>query len=320
MAFLENDRERLYSLGQDLFQDLKEKYDITHFYFHDKNGVNFVRLHNEEKYGDVINRTTFKKSERSMGPGIGIDLGKTAFALRFVQPYYDGDDLIGYVEFGKEIDEFLKELKSETNNEFSIVVKKEALDKEDWESVVELKGVEDSWDELGEYVLIDSTVKSRNEEKDSVYHEKIGALCLTDENIKRAGDSLLAFNVTDHYGRYFSCVGFPLTNVDGEAIGVVFSFEDETDLFGSIRDSSRILLIGFLVIFLASFTVFIFLFLVFITYPLSKIKNAAVEISNGNMDVEIDISGKDEIAEISKAISKMRDSLKVVFDEYEKNK
>lgn len=47
-------------------------------------------------------------------------------------------------------------------------------------------------------------------------------------------------------------------------------------------------------------------------------KNAAVEIARGNMDVQIDTSGKDEIGELSQAIDKMRVSLKAVMEEYEK--
>ena len=47
-------------------------------------------------------------------------------------------------------------------------------------------------------------------------------------------------------------------------------------------------------------------------------RDVAVEIANGNMDVTIDTEGTDEIAELSKAIDKMRQSLKVVLEEYEK--
>jgi methyl-accepting chemotaxis protein len=50
---------------------------------------------------------------------------------------------------------------------------------------------------------------------------------------------------------------------------------------------------------------------------LNTIKDAAVEIANGNMDIKIDTSGNDEIAELSKAIDQMKESLKVVMEEYE---
>jgi len=51
---------------------------------------------------------------------------------------------------------------------------------------------------------------------------------------------------------------------------------------------------------------------------ISQVRNAAIEIARGNMDTEIDTSGKDEIAELSQAIDKMRQSLKVVMQEYER--
>jgi len=48
-----------------------------------------------------------------------------------------------------------------------------------------------------------------------------------------------------------------------------------------------------------------------------KAKNVAVEIAQGNMDVEIDTTGRDEIGELNRAVAKMRDSLKIVFKEYQ---
>lgn len=55
-----------------------------------------------------------------------------------------------------------------------------------------------------------------------------------------------------------------------------------------------------------------------ISRSITRMRNAAVEIARGNMDVEIDTSGKDEVAELSQAIDRMRQSLKVVMEEYEK--
>src|SRR3972149_796396 len=55
-VFKGGDRERVYEFGQPLFRDLKERYGITHFYFHLPDGTNFVRLHNKEMYGDRVER------------------------------------------------------------------------------------------------------------------------------------------------------------------------------------------------------------------------------------------------------------------------
>ncbi len=55
-----------------------------------------------------------------------------------------------------------------------------------------------------------------------------------------------------------------------------------------------------------------------ISKSISEVKSAAVEIARGNMDVEIDTSGKDEVAELSRAIDEMRAILRTVMEEYEK--
>jgi len=74
------------------------------------------------------------------------------------------------------------------------------------------------------------------------------------------------------------------------------------------------------ILFISSFLLAV-IFGFAISYSISKRaianKRAAVEIARGNMNVEIDTSGKDEIAEVAQAIDKMRKSLKVVMEEYE---
>ncbi|PCI28758.1 hypothetical protein COB52_03245 [Candidatus Kaiserbacteria bacterium] len=42
---------------------------------------------------------------------------------------------------------------------------------------------------------------------------------------------------------------------------------------------------------------------------IQKVRNVAVEVAKGNMDAEVDTSGKDEIAELAQAVEKMRLSL-----------
>ena len=70
---------------------------------------------------------------------------------------------------------------------------------------------------------------------------------------------------------------------------------------------------------MAVFSVLIWIFIIyFIIKPIRNVRDAASEIAKGNMDVKIDISGKDEVAKLSQAIEKMRGSLKMIFEEYEK--
>lgn len=55
-----------------------------------------------------------------------------------------------------------------------------------------------------------------------------------------------------------------------------------------------------------------------ITKPISKLKDAAIDIAQGNMDAKIDVKPGDEIGELAEAFDNMRTSLKVVMEEYEK--
>jgi len=128
--YLSKDREELYKFVLPLFKNLKNNHGITHWYFILPNGTNFIRIHNKEIYGDQINRDTFLKAQETKKLTSGIELGKTAFALRVVMPYYHNNQLIGYIELGQEIEHFLNILKGETTNEFALAVDKTFLDQE----------------------------------------------------------------------------------------------------------------------------------------------------------------------------------------------
>jgi len=156
--YLERDRKALYDHGQILFRNLRNKFDVTHFYFILPNERCFVRLHNEELYGDKITRFTFWKARDTQKTAYGIELGKTAFAFWVIRPYYHKNKLIGYVGLGEGIDHFLKHLKGSTHNEFAIVAHKEYLEKEKWKTVRQTARLRNNWDDLKEHVIISDTI------------------------------------------------------------------------------------------------------------------------------------------------------------------
>ena len=110
LLFLEKDRDGLYESSLGLYEDNKDQHLITHFYYEDLNDSVFLRVHNKDKFGDTLERSTFWLSKESNSWGDGLELGETAFALRVVHPYEYNNELIGYIEFGKEIEEYLLEL------------------------------------------------------------------------------------------------------------------------------------------------------------------------------------------------------------------
>ncbi|MCP4600732.1 MAG: PAS domain S-box protein [Proteobacteria bacterium] len=159
-ALNSGDRQQLLADFTSLFTLLQEKHGITHFYFHRPDRVNLLRVHKQEKSGDLIDRFTAKEAERTRRAASGIELGPLGtFTLRMVQPVFDNGILIGYLELGKEIEDILAKVHSKQNIELAVSIYKSALDRTAWESGMKMLGRESDWDRYADVVLIYSSLE-----------------------------------------------------------------------------------------------------------------------------------------------------------------
>ncbi len=160
-AFLAKDRDRLLELTQGMFGRLRSQYGVTHFYFHGLKRVNFLRLYSPNRYGDTINRQTVIQAERTGEIAKGIELGKMGtFTLRVVQPWYDGEELIGYIELGEEIDHVVRLLKASSGLEFYVAIHKNLVDRQRWQEGMEMLGRQANWNQYPHTVIVDKTFES----------------------------------------------------------------------------------------------------------------------------------------------------------------
>lgn len=219
-SYLRKDRFALFDYGQPLFENIKKDYGITHFYFHLPEGTTFVRMHSKTKFDDKVDRLTFKQAVDSKVIGSGIELGKTAFALRVVKPYYDGDKLIGYIELGKELDHFLAVLKEKTGNNYSIFVTKNAVDQATWASVRTGHGLESNWDNYTNLVEMNNTTRD-------IPNKENVLSCLNEENAQKVFDLKDTNKMTiSGLNNNLSCAGFELLDAEKNKIGVVLLSSD----------------------------------------------------------------------------------------------
>lgn len=280
--FLKRDRTALFNYSQDLFKNIRNDYEITHFYFHLPDGTNFVRIHDETKYNDKINRSTFKQAVDSNKIGAGIELGQTAFALRVVKPYYDNDKLIGYIELGQEMDHFLKILKANTNSNYSIFVNKNAVNKENWKSVRLANGWGDDWDSYEKLVEMNTT-------SDNIQDRVVVSDCLNEYNAQKVfsfqGDDKISIG---EYGQGMFCGGFDLLDAANNKIGVVLiSFDISSDLL--VIDSFIHKEVMFIVILL----IFILCILYFVTNIKSKEQKKYKYLFEGSDDAILTLTPPD---------------------------
>ena len=153
-ALRSGDRQAMLAVTQPIFERLQTNHNITHFYLHDDRRVNILRTHQPDRYGDTINRFTAKRAEQSGKIAWGSELGPLGtFTLRVVMPLRDGDQLLGYVELGEEVEEGMRQLASVFGLELILLISKQYLLRDDWEGGMRMMGRQVGWDLLPEMVI-----------------------------------------------------------------------------------------------------------------------------------------------------------------------
>jgi len=150
-ALAARDRTRLLSLTSPLYSQLKTE-GITNWMFHTAEpGMSvFLRLHNPAKYGDELNRFMDKEVSRTHATVTGNELAKAGFAARMIQPVYDsGGRLTGYIEFGEEIGRFIHEMKSQTGDNYGLLLNKKFINRKFWADTSASLNRRDDWSDHG---------------------------------------------------------------------------------------------------------------------------------------------------------------------------
>ena len=213
------DREALLEHALPIFKHLQSNHRTTHFYFTGPDRINILRVHKPDKYGDKIDRYTTSEAERSKKVSSGIELGPLGtFTLRVVAPWYEGDRLIGCVEFGEEIEHIVQYLHNILNVDLYILIKKKFLNRENWKAGMRMLGRKPAWDQFPTVVMTDHTDKLFPENLfkflNKVHYTsmepdlevslnqrryRIGFLPLKDAGGQEVGDMVIMFDITDIY-------------------------------------------------------------------------------------------------------------------------
>ena len=188
-ALKSHDRERLLTDYGPLFAQLR-RYGITHFYLHSSDRMNLLHVHKPDKSGDLIDRFTILEAERTGETASGIELGEHGtFTLRVVQPVFDGETIIGYLELGDEIKSFLEDVSEEHSLELTVSIHKNVLNRQKWESGMKMLGREAEWDRFDDDVIIYSTLDRLPDEAGPFVGEAGHAHCRVTSEAKFNGKS-----------------------------------------------------------------------------------------------------------------------------------
>jgi len=154
-SLAQGDREQLLQSSAHMFAELRQKFAITHLYYSDPNRVNILRVHQPERFGDTIGRSTTLQAQQQNKTSYGVELGPLGtFTLRLVTPWLGPDgQLLGFVELGMEIDHVLRAVQRQANVKTSILIDKKFLDRQAWEAGMRMLGRVPNWDRFADMVV-----------------------------------------------------------------------------------------------------------------------------------------------------------------------
>jgi hypothetical protein len=213
-AFVARDRDRLLSAARPLFATMVARDRITHWYFIEPGPpAVFLRVHRPELRGDVIQRATLRIASETKDLGAGKELGRTAFALRTVRPWFHGGKLIGYMELAEEIDHFLGAMKARTGDEYGLLVKKKFLDEKKWSSVLGPR--QNTWNDRPDVVVVDTTTFTEG-------------IIDFEGDVETISDRGLMLGEIERGDRAYVRGIFPVRDAGGRKVGGLFVLHDHT--------------------------------------------------------------------------------------------
>lgn len=305
--FLAGDREGLFDATKPVFDDLKADFFITHWYFEttEESPTVFLRVHKPEQFGDALTRKTYQAAVASKSYGAGLELGKTAVALRVVHPFYDeqGETIIGYMEFGQEIERFLGQVKDQTGDDTALLLVKASMDETAWAEYRSSQGLENNWDDHPDYVLAAATSEAVAN-KALTYEGDISAL-------PEQGEVLEGFSG----GGEESVIGIvPVDDVADETIGGMIVDHDISEVASSLMRERLITLAVILAMLLALMAVILVVMNKLIFNRLDGMIEGMEEISTrlagGDFDVHYQPDGSsDEIGRFEDFFARFIDSV-----------
>ncbi|MFY9852926.1 MAG: cache domain-containing protein [Terracidiphilus sp.] len=294
-AFAAKDRTRLLALTAPLYPQLKSE-GITNWMFHtpEPDMTVFLRLHNPAKWGDHLNRFFDLEVARKHAIVSGNELARAGFAVRIIRPVYDSKGAVtGYIELGEELDPFMFAMKSQTGNDYGILLNKKFVDRQFWADSAATWKRRDNWDDHAGYVVEGTTTGN----------ERIIDFQGDLATIPEHGEVLEQYQ---EKGSHFVRGIFPIRDAEGKTVGAMFVVKDITAVYGSMRKTQNILLVLTFVSLSGGIILLLTLLNRFIFKRLQRILTAATRLVGGDFETPIKTDSDDEVGKLEQLFEQFR--------------
>jgi HAMP domain-containing protein len=269
---------------------------ITNWMFHtpEPDMTVFLRLHNPPKFGDRLNRFMDKEAARTHAIVVGNELARAGFAVRILRPFYDSHGAVtGYVEFGEELGQFIHAMKSQTGDEYGLLLSKKFVDRQFWADSNAVWKRRDNWNDNPSFVVADKTTAT-----DSIiqFQGDLAAVPSQGKVLERFRD-----------GSFVFVRGiFPIRDAAGNIVGAMFVVRDISGFYLAMRHTQTVLVLltvgalglgTFLVLSLLNRLVF---------RRLERIIVVATRVVGGDYESEIQVTSNDEVGRFEQLFEQFR--------------
>ncbi len=219
-----SDRTALLALASPMAAELKRQFGVTHFYFLGPDLKVVLRANQPHSFGDVIGRVTTTEAARTGTTIHGMELGESSiFTLRMVEPWRDGNRLLGYVELGIDLEQMLGAHHLLAGKPIFPLLYKENLDRASWEAAMLMLGRIPRWDQFQKFVI-------SSHAGDDMPIELAGQL----EAILAAGDGAADLGVGS---AAYRVVFLPLVDVSGKTVGQLLALIEVSAVLATSRET-----------------------------------------------------------------------------------
>ncbi len=164
-ALEKQDREKLYTLCKGIWETLRKEnrfLDVMHFHLCD--GTSFLRMHKEEKYGDMIAgyRPMLAQVHEKKEPLSGFEAGVYSFSYRVALPIFKDGKYLGALEFGSKPEHILSEMEFFYDLKGAIFIKKSPISATKETKYFEIGNYALVYENLDNQALLDGIGKNYN--------------------------------------------------------------------------------------------------------------------------------------------------------------
>ena len=150
------DRQALGGRAQGLLGRLRDEHGITRLSFHDRQGMNLLRVHDPARSGGSVTRATMLQAAQTGASAHGIELERGGqLVLRVVRPWHEGDRLIGYVELGQGIRYAAEQVRRSQGVEVYVALHKMFVDRSAFDAWQASGDAALRWDRIPAYLVTD---------------------------------------------------------------------------------------------------------------------------------------------------------------------